>query len=221
MFFLKEGLFHVLDWNAYDHVLFLIALAVVYDFKNWKSILWLISLFTIGHTITLILAAYKVVSVSSSWIEFLIPVTIIITALVNIFYAGNTAKQAKTNTNLFFALFFGLIHGLGFSGYFRMLVGSSSTKFLSLLEFALGIEFAQILIVIVILILGFVFQKIFRFSKRDWVLIISSIGFSHLYSILSQLFIHSYRESFVKESVINLTHFELISEPCSLRTAFL
>jgi hypothetical protein len=175
MFFLKEGLFHVLDWNAYDHVLFLIALAVVYDFKNWKSILWLISLFTIGHTITLILAAYKVVSVSSSWIEFLIPVTIIITALVNIFYAGNTAKQAKTNTNLFFALFFGLIHGLGFSGYFRMLVGSSSTKFLSLLEFALGIELAQILIVIVILILGFVFQKIFRFSKRDWVLIISSI----------------------------------------------
>lgn len=175
MFFLKEGLFHVLDWNAYDHVLFLIALAVVYDFKNWKNILWLISLFTIGHTITLILAAYKVVSVSSAWIEFLIPVTIIITALVNIFYAGNTAKQAKTNTNLFFALFFGLIHGLGFSGYFKMLVGSSNTKFLSLLEFALGIELAQIIIVIVILILGFIFQKIFRFSKRDWVLIISSI----------------------------------------------
>ncbi len=175
MFFLKEGLFHVLDWNAYDHVLFLIALAVVYDFKNWKSILWLISLFTIGHTITLVLAAYKVVSVSTEWIEFLIPVTILITALVNIFYAGNTAKQAKTNTNLFFALFFGLIHGLGFSGYFRMLVGNSSTKFISLLEFALGIEIAQIIIVIVILFLGFVFQKIFRFSKRDWVLIISSI----------------------------------------------
>ena len=175
MFFLKEGLFHVLDWNAYDHVLFLIALAVVYDFKNWKSVLWLISLFTIGHTLTLILAAYKVVSVSSALVEFLIPVTILITALVNVFYAGNTAKQAKTNTNLFFALFFGLIHGLGFSGYFKMLVGNSSAKFLSLLEFALGIELAQIIIVIIILFLGFIFQKIFRFSKRDWVLIISSI----------------------------------------------
>lgn len=175
MFFLKEGLFHVLDWNAYDHILFLIALAVVYDFKNWKSVIWLITLFTIGHTATLILAAYKIISVSSEWIEFLIPVTILITALVNVFYAGNTAKQSKTNTNLFFALFFGLIHGLGFSGYFRMLAGNSSSKFLSLLEFALGIELAQIIIVIIILILGFVFQKLFRFSKRDWVLIVSSI----------------------------------------------
>lgn len=175
IFFLKEGLFHVLDWNAYDHILFLIALAVVYDFKNWKSVLWLISLFTVGHTIALLLAAYKVVSVNPAWVEFLIPVTILITALVNIFYAGNTAKQAKTNTNLFFALFFGLIHGLGFARGFSGIIGTKSNKFLSLLEFALGIELAQIIIVIIILFLGFIFQKIFRFSKRDWVLIISSI----------------------------------------------
>jgi hypothetical protein len=175
LFFLKAGFFHVMDWKAYDHILFLIALVVVYDFKNWKSILWLVSLFTIGHTLSLILSAYKVVSVSSLWIEFLIPVTILVTALVNIFYAGNTAKQAKTNTNLFFALFFGLIHGLGFASGFRGIIGTKSNKFLSLLEFALGIELAQIAIVIIILILGFIFQKIFRFSKRDWVLIISSI----------------------------------------------
>ena len=175
MFFLKEGLFHVLDWNAYDHVLFLIALAVVYDFKNWKKILWLITLFTIGHTLTLILSAYKIVSVNSNWVEFLIPVTIIITALVNIFYAKNTSKQTKTNTNLIFALFFGLIHGLGFSGYFKILIGKSTDKLIPLLEFALGIEIAQVIVVFIILVLGFVFQTIFRFSKRDWVLIISSI----------------------------------------------
>jgi len=175
MFFLKEGFFHVLDWNAYDHILFLIVLAVVYDFRNWKSVLWLISLFTVGHTLSLILATYKVVLVSSSWIEFLIPVTILITALVNVFYAGNTAKHAKTNTNLIFALFFGLIHGLGFANGFNVIVGTKSNKFLSLLEFALGIELAQIVIVIIILFIGFIFQKIFRFSKRDWVLIISSI----------------------------------------------
>jgi len=175
IFFTKQGLFHVLDWNAYDHVLFLIALSIVYDFKNWKKILWLISLFTIGHTLTLILAAYKVVSVDLKWIEFLIPITIIITALVNIFYAKNTAKQTKTNTNLIFALFFGLIHGLGFSGYFRMLIGSSNSKLIPLLEFAMGIEMAQVIIVIAILMLGFVFQTIFRFSKRDWVLIISAM----------------------------------------------
>ena len=176
IFFIKQGLFHVLDWNAYDHVLFLIALAVVYDFKNWKKVLWLITLFTIGHTLTLILAVYKIVSVNLNWIEFLIPVTIITTALVNILYAKSTTKNTKTNTNLFFALFFGLIHGLAFAGGFNnMLIGKSNSKLIPLLEFALGIELAQIIIVIIILFLGFVFQTIFRFSKRDWILIISSI----------------------------------------------
>lgn len=175
IFFLKEGLFHVLDWNAYDHILFLIALAVVYDFKNWKKIIWLITMFTIGHTATLILAAYNVVSVNSKWVEFLIPVTIIITAVVNIFYSKNTAKQVKTNTNLIFALFFGLIHGLGFSGYFRLIIGSESNKLIPLLEFALGIEIAQIIIVFVVLVIGFLFQTVFRFSKRHWILIISAL----------------------------------------------
>lgn len=174
IFYLKEGLFHVLDWNAYDHILFLIALAVVYDFKNWKKVLWLITLFTIGHTLTLILAAYKIVAISSNWVEFLIPATIIITALFNIFYVGKATKESKTNINLFLALFFGLIHGLGFSGYFKMLIGQKSSKLIPLLEFALGIEIAQIIIVFLILILGFLFQTIFRFSKRDWILIISS-----------------------------------------------
>jgi hypothetical protein len=175
IFFLKEGLFHVLDWNAYDHILFLIALAVVYDFKNWKKIVWLITLFTIGHTATLLLAAYNVISVNSKWVEFLIPVTIIITAVVNIFYSKNTAKQVKTNTNLIFALFFGLIHGLGFSGYFRLIIGSESNKLIPLLEFALGIEIAQIIIVFVVLVIGFLFQTVFRFSKRDWILMISAL----------------------------------------------
>jgi len=175
VFFLKEGLYHVLDWKAYDHILFLIALAVVYDFKNWKKVLWLISLFTLGHTLSLILAAYKIVSVSADWVEFLIPVTILITAVVNIFYAKTTSKRTKTNINLFFALFFGLIHGLGFSSYFKILIGTSNNKLIPLLEFALGIEIAQIIIVIIILTVGFIVQTFFRFSKRDWILIISSI----------------------------------------------
>jgi hypothetical protein len=180
MFFLKEGLFHVLDWNAYDHVLFLIALVVIYDFKNWQKILWLISLFTIGHTLSLILSAYKIVSISQNWIEFLIPVTILITALVNVFFAKNATKLAKTNTNLFFALFFGLIHGLGFSGYFKMLIGSSTQKLIPLLEFALGIELAQLIVVIAILIIGLIFQTVFRFPKRDWILIISALCVVHI-----------------------------------------
>lgn len=175
IFFIREGFFHVLDWSAYDHVLFLIALAVVYDFKNWKKIFWLITLFTIGHTVSLVLAAYNVVSVSKRLIEFLIPLSIFVTSLVNILFAKTASKGTKTNTNLFFALFFGLIHGLGFSGYFKMLIGSADNKFIPLLEFALGVELAQVVIVILILLLGFIFQTIFRFSKRDWIIIISSV----------------------------------------------
>jgi len=175
IFFLKQGVHHVLDWNAYDHVLFLIALAVVYEFRNWKKVLWLISLFTIGHTFTLLLAVYKIVAVNVNLIEFLIPVTIIITAIVNILFVKSATKNTKTNTNLIFALFFGLIHGLAFAGGFKMLIGKSESKLIPLLEFALGIEVAQLIIVFIILVLGFIFQTIFRFSKRDWVLIISSI----------------------------------------------
>ena len=175
IFFLKQGIYHVLDWNAYDHLLFLIALAVIYEFKNWRKVLWLITLFTIGHTFTLILAAYKIVSVNSNWIEFLIPVTIIITAIVNILFVKSTTKNTKTNINLIFALFFGLIHGLAFAGGFKMLIGKSESKLIPLLEFALGIEIAQLIIVFIVLLVGFIFQTIVRFSKRDWVLIISSI----------------------------------------------
>ena len=174
-FFLKEGLNHVLDWNAYDHILFLVALTVVYSFNDWKNVFYLISLFTIGHTLTLILSAYKVISVDAGLIEFLIPLTILITASVNIFTVGKSSKKNKTSINLFFALFFGLIHGFGFSRYFKMLIGKSDDKLLPLLEFALGIEVAQIIIVIIILLLGFVFQNIIRFSRRDWVLVSSSI----------------------------------------------
>lgn len=175
VFFFNEGLFHVLDWNAYDHILFLIALVVVYDFKDWKKILWLITLFTLGHTLSLILAAYNVVRVNSDLIEFLIPLSIFITALVNIILSRGNTKNTKTNINLIFALFFGLIHGLGFSTYFRMIIGSQEDKLLPLLEFALGVEGAQIIVVFFILLFGFVFQNIFRFSKKEWVLMISSI----------------------------------------------
>ncbi|MBJ2173962.1 HupE/UreJ family protein [Aureibaculum sp. A20] len=172
--YLKLGLYHVLDWQAYDHILFLIALAVIYNFTNWKKVLWLITLFTIGHTITLTLAAYKIININIKIVEFLIPVTIFITALVNI-VTLKKSKQKSSNINLIFAFFFGLIHGLGFSNYFRMLMDDTESKLLPLLEFAIGIEIAQVIIVFGILILGYIAQNFFRVSKRDWVLVLSSI----------------------------------------------
>ena len=172
--FIELAFRHVLDWNAYDHILFFIVLAVVYSFKDWKKTLWLITFFTIGHTITLALAAYEVFSVKLELVEFLIPVTIFITALANVIRVDK-ASLGKEKLNLFFALFFGLVHGLGFSNFFRGMIGKEEDKLFPLLEFALGIEVSQIIIVLGILLLGTTLQIFFRVSKRDWVLVCSAI----------------------------------------------
>jgi hypothetical protein len=177
--YFKMGLHHVLDFSAYDHILFLIVLAVIFSFNQFKKVLWLVTLFTIGHSITLALSAYGVLTINMDLIEFLIPVTIFITGAVNVFSAKNLSV-GKQNTNLIFALFFGLIHGLGFSNYFKMMVGRGDNKIFPLLEFALGIEAAQIVIILGILIIGTILQHFVKVTRRDWILVCSSIviGFS-------------------------------------------
>ena len=173
--FFELGLTHVLDINGYDHVLFLIVLAAPYLFSNWKKVLFLVTVFTIGHTISLILSSYNIVSVNSGLVEFVIPVTIAITALFNVFSSGKMIGNTKIGVVFFMTLFFGIVHGLGFSGYFKMIVGNTDYKFIPLMEFALGVEAAQIIIVVVVLVLASIAQNILNISKRDWVLVISSI----------------------------------------------
>ena len=174
-FNVEYGINHVLDIKAYDHVLFLIVLTIPYIFKDWKRVLILVSVFTLGHTLSLTLAAYGAVSVSGGLVEFLIPITILIVALFNVFTAGKGAQKEKVGILFISTLFFGLIHGLGFAREFKMFVGSSDSKIVPLLEFALGIEIAQIIIVFLVLFFGFLFQTVFRFSKRDWIMVVSSI----------------------------------------------
>ncbi len=182
----KYGMNHVLDINAYDHVLFLMVLAVPYIFSNWKRVLLLVSLFTLGHTLSLVLAAYGIISVNASLVEFLIPVTILVMALYNVFTAGKGAQKERVGVLFISTLFFGLVHGLGFAREFRMVFGDSDDKWLLLLEFALGIEVAQVIIVFIVLFLGYVAQTIFRFSKRDWVMVLSSIVIGMVIPMLLQ-----------------------------------
>ena len=174
-FNVNYGINHVLDINAYDHVLFLIVLTVPYLFKDWKRVLLLVSVFTLGHTLSLILAAFNIVSVNATIVEFLIPITILIVAVFNVFTAGKGAQKEKIGVLFFSTLFFGLVHGLGFAREFQMLVGASDSKWAILLEFALGIEIAQVIVVFIVLFLGYVMQTIFRFSKRDWIMVVSAI----------------------------------------------
>lgn len=172
--YFKMGLNHVLDFSAYDHILFLVVLAVIFSFADWKKVILLASLFTLGHTLTLALAAYKIVNINVAIIEFLIPVTIFITGAVNII---NTQKEgeSKGNVNLIFALFFGLIHGLGFSNYFRMMVGQEEDKLMPLIEFALGIEMAQVIIVLAILTLSYLAIQVAKLKANYWILFCSGM----------------------------------------------
>jgi hypothetical protein len=174
-FNVEYGINHVLDIKAYDHVLFLIALTIPYVFKDWKRVLLLVSLFTLGHTLSLVLSAYGVVSVNGQLVEFLIPVTILVVALFNVFTSGKGAQKERVGVLFFSTLFFGLVHGLGFAREFNMLVGKSDSKLLLLVEFALGIELAQVIIVFIVLFLAYIVQTVFRFSKRDWIMVISAI----------------------------------------------
>ncbi|HLW32018.1 MAG TPA: HupE/UreJ family protein [Aequorivita sp.] len=171
--YFNHGLYHVLDWSSYDIILFLVVLCAAYTFSSWKRLLLLVTLFTIAHTIALLLASYHVVSVSPRVIAFLIPITILVTALFNLFTAGKEKKIEKMGVFYMLTAFFGLLHGLGCAPFFMGLFGNN--KFLPLMEVALGIEVGQLIVVIVFLIIAFIFQTIFRFNKRDWVLVISAL----------------------------------------------
>jgi hypothetical protein len=173
--YFQIGLKHVLDIHAYDHVLFLIALTIPYAFKDWKRILLLVSVFTIGHTLALLLSVFGIIAIKVNIVEFLIPITILITAFFHLFIAGKASKNESINLIFFVTLFFGIIHGLGFSNYFKTILGGTATsKLLPLGEFALGIETAQLIVVFVVLIISYIVQTVFRFSKRDWALVMSA-----------------------------------------------
>ncbi len=172
--YLELGLRHIADFDAYDHMIFLLALTAVYQLIDLKKIVFLVTAFTLGHSLTLILATLKVMAVKSEYIEFLIPITILITALTNIIRGGRAGKGSM-GWKYFLAAFFGLIHGFGFSSYLQALLGSESDIFIPLLAFNVGVEIGQLAIVAVILLLGNISFQLFRFKHRDWILVISGV----------------------------------------------
>tara|TARA_B110000037_G_scaffold61097_2_gene74858 strand:+ start:4316 stop:4906 length:591 start_codon:yes stop_codon:yes gene_type:complete len=173
--FFELGLYHIVSFKSYDHILFLVVLVVPYLFKDWKRLLILISFFTLGHTLSLLLGVYDIIHLKGNVIEWLIPFTIIIMALYNIFTAGKFSKHSNPIVIFSMVLFFGVIHGLGFTNAFESLVSSKESTLLSVLEFALGIEVGQLIIVFCIVFFGFLGHTIFRVTTRDWVLVLSAV----------------------------------------------
>jgi hypothetical protein len=166
---------HILDYvNGYDHILFVLALCAVYLVGDWKKILILVTAFTIGHSITLALATLNIISVRTEWIELLIPLTIFITAVSNLFKSETTIDMGNIQINYIFALFFGLIHGMGFSNYLRAILGKSHEILTPLLAFNLGLEFGQIIVVTFFLAISYILVDWLKVSRRDWKMVLSS-----------------------------------------------
>ena len=191
IFFFKQGLSHISDLGAYDHILFIAALAAAYHIKNGKKLILLVSAFTIGHSIALALATLKIVKVNSSLIEFLIPVTIIATCLTTILrqlkykspplqfkkaldHSKKTGFHVEQNGATYLIIIgFGIVHGLGFSNYLRFILSENESLFTPLFAFNLGLEVGQIFILTIALIINFVLLSYVKISQKHLPIIIS------------------------------------------------
>ena len=175
--YFELGWQHILDWKGYDHILFVMVLCGTYSLAEWRKVLILVTAFTVGHSITLALSVLKVITVNTNLIEFLIPVTILITAGSNILTVKSSKRKGGVQLKYMLALFFGLIHGMGFSNYLNSLLGKSTNIVAELFAFNIGLEFGQVIIVMAILIISSILINVFRVKKWDWSFFLSSAIF--------------------------------------------
>ena len=174
-FYFDLGWHHIMAWDALDHLLFILALSAVYLLGNWKQVLVLVTAFTIGHSLTLALSVYDMIRVDSKWVEFLIPCTIIATAFFN--FLQKDFKPVSLRLNYFLALFFGLIHGLGFANAIRFMMAKDQSIGWSLFGFNIGLEAGQIVVVCCILIIGFIVVEQLKLNRKWWVWVLSAAAF--------------------------------------------
>src|SRR5258705_11543541 len=171
-FYFKLGWQHILNTGALDHQLFIAALVAIYLLKDWKQVLVLVTAFTIGHSLTLALSVYDVIRFDKDWVEFLIPITIIVTAISNLFQKEFSKRSIRINYLL--ALLFGLIHGMGFANSIRFMMADDQSIGWSLFGFNVGLEVVQILLVLTLLLLSHLVVTICKVNRRDWVLFVSA-----------------------------------------------
>lgn len=174
-FYFKIGWEHIINIEALDHIFFIAALAAIYMLKDRKQVFILVTAFTIGHAITLILSAKNIITVDSRFVEFLIACTILFTALSNLFLKNFTPRSIRIN--YFLALFFGLIHGLAFAETLKWLLAGDQSFVTAWISFSAGLELGQILIVFLILLSAQVFVGFLKLNRRYWVMTLSIVVF--------------------------------------------
>ena len=172
--YLQLGFQHILNWQAIDHLLFILAVSCIFIWSDFKHLLLLVTAFTIGHSITLVLATVGWITFNPTWIEFLIPCTILVSALQNLNFKDKKRKN-PSKLSYFTVLIFGLIHGLGFSNYLQSLLGQETSIFIPLLAFNIGLEFGQIIVVSAIITLTTILMGFSRIKRIHFVYVISGI----------------------------------------------
>lgn len=174
----KTGVLHITDWQGYDHMLFLLITMGVFIWRDIKTVLTNITGFTVGHSITLILSTLEFIHYSSVLIEILIPTTIAISAILQLFTLNKTPSKNDQTIQFSIILIFGLIHGMGFSTLLKSMLGKEESIVQPLLAFNLGIEFGQILIVSILLTISTLCCKIWHIKSRDFKLFIAAFVLS-------------------------------------------
>lgn len=205
LLYLRLGFEHISDLKGYDHIVFIVALCAVYSIRQWRNLLWLVTAFTIGHSVTLALATLNILTLDPDLIEFLIPVTILIASLLDLgeswLHRNPDPKPGQEKKGILalvgwkpkyaLALTFGLIHGLGFSNFLRAILGGEESILVPLLAFNVGLEFGQIAILLGILAISFGVVSLTRLSQRNWTVLLSvvtlGIAISMLFSRYSNL----------------------------------
>lgn len=175
-FYFRLGWEHIISWDAFDHILFVAVLTAIYLLKDWKRVVILVTAFTIGHSLTLALSVLDIIRFQNKWIEFLIPCTIVITAFTNLFQKEFSSRTIRIN--YFLALFFGLIHGMGFANTIRFMLAKDQSIGIGLFGFNVGLEAGQIVVVILLLLVAESIVKILKVNRRDWVFFLSAGVFS-------------------------------------------
>jgi hypothetical protein len=171
-FYFRLGWEHIISSDALDHQLFIAALAAIYLAGDWKNVLVLVTAFTIGHSLTLALSVFDVIRFNNRWVEFLIPCTIIVTAISNFFQKKFTPKTIRIN--YFLALLFGLIHGMGFANSIRFILADDQNLGWGLFGFNVGLEAGQIVVVAVLMLIAYLAVSVFKVNRRQWVIFLSA-----------------------------------------------
>lgn len=185
--YFQLGLTHITDVQGYDHILFIVSLCAAFSYKELKKVAWLVTAFTVGHSVTLLLSALKFIVVNAYLVELLIPISILFTCCFNLYRLYN---KNITSVKYHYALAasFGLIHGMGFSNFFNVIMGENVSIIFPLASFNIGLEFGQLVIVLILFGLNFVIIWISKLKPIYWNFMFStSCGAVSLMLILERI----------------------------------